>query len=81
MPEAVRNDLRVAPTKLTVAAPSGRNILFGDGSDCDWGDTRISRYGIVRPIAPAIMPSLSDLSPRSAFWRIAVLFCLKTSEK
>lgn len=44
MPELAYNDLQEAAKKLNVATPSGRIVLFGDGSDFDWGETRISRY-------------------------------------
>ena len=30
--------------KLNVATPAGRRVLVADGTDFDWGETRISRF-------------------------------------
>jgi hypothetical protein len=42
MGELVWSDLREVARKLNVATPSGRILLFGDGYDFDWGETRIA---------------------------------------
>lgn len=44
MPDLMWNDLREAAKKLNVATPSGRLVLIADGTDFDWGETRISRF-------------------------------------
>lgn len=44
MPREIWEDLQESSTKLNTATSAGRIVLFGDGSDFDWGDARISRY-------------------------------------
>lgn len=44
MPLDTWDELQEASRKLNVATPAGRIMLFGDGADFDWGETRLTRY-------------------------------------
>ncbi|SDX71160.1 hypothetical protein [Roseicitreum antarcticum] len=74
MPDLVWNDLREAAKKLNAATPSGRIVLFGDGSDFDWGETRISRFNPIMVMNAHTFASI-QASPHPVSGRLHYHFC------
>lgn len=74
MPDLVWSDLREAAKKLNVATPSGRIVLFSEGSDFDWGETRLLRYNPIIVMSAHTFASMHS-PPHPVSGRLHYHFC------